>query len=133
MSCPEGQNCGTASDGCGDLMSCGTCESPETCGGGGEAGHCGACVPTDCGALGAVCGSHPDNCGGTIDCDNSYNFCIGMGSSTADEATCNSDLENLISMCAEQACTLSGPMTCTVGGSPSSPECWGADVMCSSQ
>jgi uncharacterized protein DUF1566 len=31
-SCPAGQNCGTAPDGCGGNIACGTCTNPETCG-----------------------------------------------------------------------------------------------------
>lgn len=30
-SCPAGQNCGTASDGCGGTIDCGTCPTGETC------------------------------------------------------------------------------------------------------
>jgi hypothetical protein len=33
--------CGPASDGCGDVLECGTCAPPETCGGGGEPNVCG--------------------------------------------------------------------------------------------
>src|SRR5262249_48909969 len=36
-----GDNCGSPSDGCGGTLSCGTCTSPQTCGGGGTAYHCG--------------------------------------------------------------------------------------------
>jgi hypothetical protein len=34
-------NCGPSGDGCGGLLQCGTCVSPQTCGGGGTAGQCG--------------------------------------------------------------------------------------------
>jgi hypothetical protein len=37
-----GFNCGPAGDGCGGLLECGTCMSPDTCGGGGVSGVCGA-------------------------------------------------------------------------------------------
>jgi hypothetical protein len=37
-----GFNCGPAGDGCGGLIECGTCTSPDTCGGGGASGVCGA-------------------------------------------------------------------------------------------
>jgi hypothetical protein len=33
--------CGPAGDGCGNLLDCGTCTSPDTCGGGGVPGQCG--------------------------------------------------------------------------------------------
>jgi hypothetical protein len=37
----QGKNCGSISDGCGGTLSCGTCTSPQTCGGGGTANVCG--------------------------------------------------------------------------------------------
>jgi hypothetical protein len=33
--------CGPAGDGCGNLLNCGTCTPPQTCGGGGTPGQCG--------------------------------------------------------------------------------------------
>jgi hypothetical protein len=41
MTCPSTQQCGQASDGCGNVLNCGTCTPPETCGGGGTPGKCG--------------------------------------------------------------------------------------------
>jgi hypothetical protein len=37
----QGIACGPAGDGCGNEIQCGTCTSPDTCGGGGTAGQCG--------------------------------------------------------------------------------------------
>jgi poly(3-hydroxybutyrate) depolymerase len=37
----QGKNCGTASDGCGNTLNCGTCSAPEACDGGGVANGCG--------------------------------------------------------------------------------------------
>jgi len=37
----EGFNCGPAGDGCGNLLNCGSCSAPQTCGGGGQRGVCG--------------------------------------------------------------------------------------------
>ncbi|HSQ64556.1 MAG TPA: hypothetical protein VLM85_15135, partial [Polyangiaceae bacterium] len=37
-----GYDCGPAGDGCGGLLSCGTCTTPQTCGGGGKASVCGS-------------------------------------------------------------------------------------------
>jgi hypothetical protein len=34
-------NCGPAGDGCGNLLQCGTCAPPQTCGGGRQPGRCG--------------------------------------------------------------------------------------------
>jgi hypothetical protein len=66
--------CGPVGDGCGNLAhggSCGTCTSPQTCGGGGTLSRCGlACTPlTQSAACGTwVCGSVSDGCGGSISC-----------------------------------------------------------------
>jgi hypothetical protein len=44
--CPElGYTCGAASDGCGNMLRCGTCTPPESCGGGGSLGQCGGGDP----------------------------------------------------------------------------------------
>ncbi|MGZ3473515.1 MAG: tryptophan synthase alpha chain, partial [Polyangiales bacterium] len=61
---------GPAGDGCGNIIDCGTCVAPETCGGGGVAGECGkpACTPTTCATLGYNCGLAADGCGGILDC-----------------------------------------------------------------
>jgi hypothetical protein len=69
--CEEaGVSCGPAADGCGGLLACGTCVSPETCGGGGVAGKCGkpSCSPRTCAQMGVTCGLSGDGCGNTIDC-----------------------------------------------------------------
>jgi hypothetical protein len=65
--------CGQQSDGCGGLTaSCGMCTAPQTCGGGGVPGMCGAldagtgCTPS-C-PPGIQCGPAGDGCGGTIMC-----------------------------------------------------------------
>ncbi|MFH0899296.1 MAG: formylglycine-generating enzyme family protein [Pseudomonadota bacterium] len=68
----QSKNCGTISDGCGGVLSCGSCISPEFCGGAG-ANVCGA-VPS-CAGLAPTCGSSgSENCcdtllipGGTFD------------------------------------------------------------------
>lgn len=63
--CPAGYNCGSVSNGCGGMISCGTCSGGATCGGGGVAFHCGtptaACTPHGCGT--ANCGPVDDGCG----------------------------------------------------------------------
>jgi hypothetical protein len=66
--------CGSASDGCGNLLDCGVCVPPLSCGGGGIPGQCGApdagarCVPLTCAAQNIDCGPAGDGCGGVIDC-----------------------------------------------------------------
>ncbi len=72
-------SCGPQSDGCGGLtVNCGTCTSPEYCGGA-SPGVCSGndgmtadgatfpvCVPATCQSLGYDCGRAADGCGGTI-------------------------------------------------------------------
>jgi hypothetical protein len=41
-----GKNCGSLSDGCGGTLTCGSCSSPLTCGGGGVANVCGGSTNT---------------------------------------------------------------------------------------
>ncbi len=76
--CPAGQNCGQAADGCGGLLDCGSCVNPQFCGGGGP-NVCGGnngqnpdggiqCSPTNCAALGNPCGQQSDGCGGVLNC-----------------------------------------------------------------
>jgi hypothetical protein len=60
-------HCGTLSDGCGRLLSCGTCEAPATCGGGGTSYRCG-CRRITCEEAGATCGRIDDGCGKERDC-----------------------------------------------------------------
>jgi len=66
----QGLACGAAGDGCGKLLDCGTCTPPQTCGGGGTPGQCGApnCTPTTCAKANANCGIIGDGCGGTLNC-----------------------------------------------------------------
>jgi hypothetical protein len=73
QTCPQqGKNCGPAGDGCGNLIqSCGTCNPPEVCGGGGVPGVCaipdaGPCVPQTCQQQGFNCGPAGDGCGNLI-------------------------------------------------------------------
>jgi hypothetical protein len=61
-----GAVCGSASDGCGGTLACGTCPTGQTCN---SSNQCvGTCTPTTCAQLGAVCGSASDGCGGTLAC-----------------------------------------------------------------
>ncbi len=72
-----GYNCGPAGDGCGGMLDCGTCMSPQFCGGGGF-DVCGGningldggsiCVPVTCAQLGYNCGPAGDGCGGLLNC-----------------------------------------------------------------
>ena len=68
----QGVSCGFASDGCGKLLSCGSCGTGQTCGGGG-AGKCGTsthCTAESCMTQGIECGQAGDGCGNIINCGN---------------------------------------------------------------
>ena len=66
-----GAKCGPLGDGCGGVIQCGSCPSPQTCGGGGTYSVCGGsggCTPKTCLQLGFNCGPAGDGCGGLLDC-----------------------------------------------------------------
>lgn len=68
-----GVACGPSGDGCGNLIQCGTCNAPETCGGGEKTSVCGSgkttCTPKTCADYPAKsCGPLADGCGGLIVC-----------------------------------------------------------------
>jgi hypothetical protein len=87
-------NCGAAGDGCGGALQCGTCPSPQYCGGGGFS-TCGGtlppvlpdggvglpCTPETCATLGFTCGPAGDGCGGLLDCGtcSASDICGGSG------------------------------------------------------
>jgi hypothetical protein len=66
-------SCGPAGDGCGGQLDCGSCTAPQTCGGGGVPGQCGApdagsCAPRTCQQQNIGCGPAGDGCGHSLDC-----------------------------------------------------------------
>jgi hypothetical protein len=66
-------DCGPAGDGCGNLIQCGPCSPPQTCGGGGIPGQCGypeagTCAPETCSQQMIFCGPAGDGCGNEIQC-----------------------------------------------------------------
>ena len=85
-------DCGYAGDGCDGVLNCGSCASPQFCGGGGYS-KCGgnnglgldggatSCTPTTCAALGYTCGVAADGCGGVLNCGSCANpqYCGGGG------------------------------------------------------
>jgi hypothetical protein len=80
----QGISCGAAGDGCGNLLQCGSCAAPATCGGGGTPGQCGTnkgCTPKTCATLGFDCGPAGDGCGGVVQCGTctSPQTCGGAG------------------------------------------------------
>ncbi len=65
--------CGPAGDGCGNVIQCGPCTPPATCGGGGASSQCGladagACVPLTCASQHVACGPAGDGCGNLLMC-----------------------------------------------------------------
>ena len=79
-------NCGPADDGCGNLIQCGPCIAPQTCGGGGVPGQCGypdaaSCVPQTCAQQNLTCGPTGDGCGNLLQCGNCMppDTCGGAG------------------------------------------------------
>jgi hypothetical protein len=104
--CPVGVNCGQAADGCGGLITCGTCTAPSFCGGGGTAGQCGnSTVGPDGGTLctPVTCTTAP---GGPYNCGVVGNGCGGL---TAACGTCT----------APEFCGGAGPEVCgptNIGG-----------------
>jgi hypothetical protein len=87
MTCAQQSiSCGPAGDGCGKQLDCGSCSSPQTCGGAGVPGQCGyrdagACAPVSCAAQNIACGSAGDGCGNLLDCGSCPNgqTCGGGG------------------------------------------------------
>jgi hypothetical protein len=80
--------CGPAGDGCGNLIQCGNCTPPQTCGGGGVHNQCGSpdsgtstCVGRTCAQLGFNCGPAGDGCGNIIQCGSCTppQYCGGGG------------------------------------------------------
>jgi hypothetical protein len=69
--CPAGQDCGFAPNGCGGLVACGTCTDGKTCGVGDPpvANKCGkiTCTPHDCPSE-IACGYASDGCSGVASC-----------------------------------------------------------------
>ena len=111
--CPAGQNCGTAPNGCGGLIDCGTCTAPDTCGGGGVSGRCGHCQPLTSCPAGRNCGTMPDGCGGLVNC----------GTCTAPETCGGSGIDGQCGVCQ--------PVTsCPAGACGSIPDGCGGTVVC---
>ncbi len=91
-----GVQCGLAGDGCGGVITCGSCPAGQQCGVTGKPSQCvaatptgpdgGACVPKTCADYKLEdmdCGQQSDGCGGVIDCGTctAPEFCGGGGPS----------------------------------------------------
>ncbi len=63
LTCQTG-DCGAKPDGCGGVLSCGTCGTGQTCD---DSYQCvSSCTPLSCQS--GDCGAKPDGCGGTLSC-----------------------------------------------------------------
>jgi len=106
----EGWDCGDAPDGCGALLSCGSCTGDDTCGGGGQAHVCGGgeCTPRDCTASDPLCEALDDGCGGggTIYCTNACGGCEPLPATPGD--ACCAGVSGL------WACDAQGGLRCEV-------------------
>src|SRR6266851_3022489 len=112
----QGATCGMIPDGdCGDMLTCGTCTAPQTCGGGGTANVCG-CTPSTMCPAGDNCGSVSDGCGGTVSC----------GTCTAPD-TCGGGGTPNVCGCTPTTCTAAGVSCGTIsdgcGGTLSCETC----------
>jgi hypothetical protein len=77
-----GSTCGPQSDGCGNIIQCGSCGTNQTC----VSGQCTTqttCTPKTCAQLGFNCGNASDGCSNVINCGtcNSPLTCGGGGQS----------------------------------------------------
>jgi hypothetical protein len=129
----QGKTCGSISDGCGGALNCGSCTSPQTCGGGGVANVCGetsSCTPTTCAAQGKNCGNLSDGCGGTLNCGGcpSPQTCGGggvanvCGGGSCTPTTCAAQGKN----CGALSDGCGGTLNC--GGCTSPQTCGGGGV-----
>jgi hypothetical protein len=131
--CPAGKNCGSISNGCGGTLNCGTCTSPDTCGGGGTANVCGhpACVPTTCAAQGKNCDTISDGCGGTLKC---ASWSAAPGSGCVDGwTTCAAQGKNCGTIADGCGGTLDCGSTCPAGqtcGGANTPNVCGTPPVC---
>ena len=114
-----GYTCGMNGDGCGGTLDCGTCTSPEFCGGGGYSKCGGAglqpdgangCVPTTCMSQGLDCGPTGDGCGNLLQCGTCSGTLICGGQSPG---VCGTGL-TCTNLCKKQvACDGGTPTTVT--------------------
>jgi DMSO/TMAO reductase YedYZ heme-binding membrane subunit len=85
----QGKNCGSISNGCGGTLNCGTCTSPQTCGGGGTANVCGSsCTPST-----EICDNLDNDCDLNTDegCDDDNdNYCDSTMTRSGTPTTCTS-------------------------------------------
>src|SRR5580700_5390271 len=111
-----GVGCGTAGDGCGGTLACGTCAAPAFCGGGGFSvcggssapGATPVCAPATCRSLGFNCGPAGDGCGNLLQCGacGGADVCGGGGTPGVCGHTCTG-------LCTQQVACAGTPTTIT--------------------
>jgi hypothetical protein len=106
--------CGQQGDGCGNTISCGTCNAPAFCGGGGvnQCGQGGSdggstCAPKNCAQLGAGCGIQGDGCGNTVNCGTctAPAFCGGNGTNQCGQGGADGGSPCVSKTCAQLGAT----------------------------
>ncbi len=111
-----GAECGLIADGCGDIVDCGDCPSPQICGADPDRpNECALpCEPLTCEEHGAECGEVDDGCGEIIDCgecpgdqvcDGNQCRCLELGESCESSSQC----------CSEQCGISGGEGQCVLG------------------
>ena len=117
-----GQNiqCGQASDGCGGTLDCGSCASPDTCGGGGTPGQCGhpTCKPQTCADQNVSCGPAGDGCGGTLACGSCTTPKTCGGGGTPGQCGCTGVCAKIPDCSGGKTTTLSGSVYDPAGNNP---------------
>ncbi|HZS37275.1 MAG TPA: hypothetical protein VFF06_10625 [Polyangia bacterium] len=137
-----GLSCGTADDGCGNVLncgppcctpnclgrdcgsngcggSCGTCVDPDTCGGGGTDGQCGCNASFSC--IVGTCGTVVDRCGVSHECQ-----CPAGTKCQSDGSCCTPQCAG--KQCGDDGCggvcgTCAAPNTCGGNGTPNTCGC----------
>lgn len=121
--CPAGQTCGTASDGCGGTLNCGSCGECQTCGGGNtcvpavESTACpgGLCCEGTC----ADTNDDPTHCGACG--NNCFDSVVGGVGGCSNGACCQADAGSTAPCSASLPCC--GNFTCRPTGSPFGTTC----------
>ncbi len=113
---PAGQTCGTAPDGCGGTLQCGTCTAPQTCNEttgmceGPAVATCSAtaCVQSTC-PLGCVCAMKVS--GGGVCIVNNVSSCGGL-------VACQTDADCDSGVCQTNSCCGFGVSICVPASNP---------------
>jgi len=105
-----GASCGAVEDTCGNVIDCGDCEAPNTCGGGGVPHQCG-CTPKSCAQVGASCGLIDTGCG-EVSCGTCVPPDTCSGGGIPWQCGCSCSLDHARASCLAGNCTIEA---CDVG------------------